>query len=198
MKFFGTGIIWNAEKECELCRFKKTGLRKGELETTDPKLIENLKNAGYKYELTEADLERAKEEAKKFKNALHKVAEQIRSGNFEYNNACEDIHTNIQNMLEKDDQIGDLILKLHTARSRNDQVLFDLKAFSKSALGDVVGLCKQLQNALKMARDLNPKVVVAMHGTKTQLGKFKKLMEKKMLDTSVITPAICELVKIKV
>jgi L-ascorbate metabolism protein UlaG (beta-lactamase superfamily) len=54
------------------------------------------------------------------------------------------------------------------------------------------------QNALKMARDLNPKTVVAMHGTKIQLDKFKKLMKKEIPDTSVITPAICELVQIKI
>ena len=64
MKFFGCGIVWNPEKDCELCRFKKTGLRKGELETNDPALIETLKKAGYKYELTEKDLEEAKKNKK--------------------------------------------------------------------------------------------------------------------------------------
>ncbi|MFX0114058.1 MAG: MBL fold metallo-hydrolase [Candidatus Hodarchaeota archaeon] len=52
------------------------------------------------------------------------------------------------------------------------------------------------QNALKMARDLNSKIVVAMHGTKTQVEKFKKLMAKKMPATVVLSPKIGELVRI--
>ncbi|MFW9916753.1 MAG: MBL fold metallo-hydrolase [Candidatus Thorarchaeota archaeon] len=53
------------------------------------------------------------------------------------------------------------------------------------------------QNALKMAIDLKSKIIVTMHGTKTQVEKLKKLMEKEKPDTTVVTPAICELVRIK-
>jgi hypothetical protein len=65
MKFLGTGTVWNAETDKPLCKFKKTGIREGYLETQDKKLIEKLKELGYKYEITEADLEEAKKTNKK-------------------------------------------------------------------------------------------------------------------------------------
>lgn len=60
MKFKGTGIVWDAQKNKELCRFTKTGLRQGVFETQDKKLIEKLKKLGYEFEITEQDLEEAK------------------------------------------------------------------------------------------------------------------------------------------
>ncbi|MFQ5979161.1 MAG: MBL fold metallo-hydrolase [Candidatus Heimdallarchaeota archaeon] len=52
------------------------------------------------------------------------------------------------------------------------------------------------EKALEMALDINPKVIVAMHGTKSQLQKFSKIMEKKMPDATVMTPEPLELMKI--
>ena len=65
MIFYGNGIVWNKEKNCMLCKFEKYELRKGRLETMDEELIKKLKKMGYKYELTEKDLEIAKKESKK-------------------------------------------------------------------------------------------------------------------------------------
>ncbi len=39
MKFYGTGLIWDKDKNNVMCEFKKTGLREGELETQDNVLI---------------------------------------------------------------------------------------------------------------------------------------------------------------
>ena len=44
------------------------------------------------------------------------------------------------------------------------------------------------ENALSFTLDLKPKVAVAMHGTPTQMNKYKKIVEKRMPDTSVIIP----------
>lgn len=46
MKFYGTGVVWNADTEKALCRFDKSG----ELDTTDEAIIEKLKEHGYKYD----------------------------------------------------------------------------------------------------------------------------------------------------
>jgi len=46
MKFYGTGVVWNADTEKALCRFDKSG----ELDTTDETVIERLKTLGYKFE----------------------------------------------------------------------------------------------------------------------------------------------------
>jgi len=64
MKFYGTGAIWNPDTNSVLCRFKRTGLRQGELETQDNVLIKKLKELGYKHEITEQDLEEAKKSKK--------------------------------------------------------------------------------------------------------------------------------------
>ncbi|MBN1353157.1 MAG: argininosuccinate lyase [Candidatus Omnitrophica bacterium] len=88
-------------------------------------------------------------EAKRLQNALDKISKQIDQGIFKADNTAEDIHTDIQNKLEK--EVGSLVLKLHTARSRNDQVLFDLKFYCKFELLAVMGLCKDLQISLLKA-----------------------------------------------
>lgn len=64
MKFYGTGLIWDKDKNNVMCEFKKTGLREGELETQDNILIKKLKELGYKHEITEKDLEEAKKSKK--------------------------------------------------------------------------------------------------------------------------------------
>ena len=88
-----------------------------------------------------------KQEFSKFKKALEKIRKKIDSKDgFKFDPKCEDIHTNIQNMFEK--EIGNLVLKLHTARSRNDQVLFDLKSYCKTSLSHTVELCGELMDTL--------------------------------------------------
>lgn len=76
-----------------------------------------LKNVGYLSNL----------EAKKLTKALTSIRKNINNGTFKYDKNAEDIHTNIQNLLQK--KVKDLALKLHTARSRNDQVVFSTKLY---------------------------------------------------------------------
>ncbi|MFX1504759.1 MAG: MBL fold metallo-hydrolase [Promethearchaeota archaeon] len=54
------------------------------------------------------------------------------------------------------------------------------------------------ENALKMALDVNPKVVVTMHGNQDQMQKFKALVLKEMPDLNVIIPKIMEPIKIQI
>ncbi|MFA5060206.1 MAG: argininosuccinate lyase [Candidatus Omnitrophota bacterium] len=75
------------------------------------------------------------EETLELQAALGEIFESIEKGKFKLDIACEDIHTQIQNMLEK--KIGDLALKLHTARSRNDQVVFATKLYCKANISEI-------------------------------------------------------------
>lgn len=52
------------------------------------------------------------------------------------------------------------------------------------------------EKALQMARDISPKVIVAMHGTQAQIRKFGKIIEKEMPNTAVMIPEPLELMKI--
>lgn len=54
-----------------------------------------------------------------------------------------------------------------------------------------------VENGLKMVFDIQPQVVVAMHGFKRQMEKFKALVVKKLPDTTVIIPAVQEITKIR-
>jgi argininosuccinate lyase len=69
------------------------------------------------------------QEASKLLKALQSILKNIREGSFVFDQKCEDIHTNIQNVLEK--KTGRVALKLHTARSRNDQVVFATKMYCR-------------------------------------------------------------------
>lgn len=72
------------------------------------------------------------DEAVKIINALLSITASIKNGTFKFDHKCEDVHTNIQNVLYA--KVGDLALKLQTARSRNDQVVFATKFYSKMSL----------------------------------------------------------------
>ncbi|MBD5646578.1 MAG: argininosuccinate lyase [Desulfovibrio sp.] len=77
---------------------------------------------------------------------LDKVADEIRSGAFEWQPALEDVHMNIEARLTE--LIGDAGKKLHTGRSRNDQVALTFRLFVADALEDwhkgLVALCGAL------------------------------------------------------
>ena len=125
---------------------------------TDPLVEEFTKSIQYDQKLAQADvlgskfhvdiLERSgylsEGEAFNLWNGLDKISDDIDKGIFKPNLENEDIHTNIQNILEK--LVGDAALKLHTARSRNDQVVFATKIYSKWNLWS---LCKDADKLIK-------------------------------------------------
>jgi argininosuccinate lyase len=67
------------------------------------------------------------QEANQLEMALVEILNEIKKGKFKYNPHSEDIHTEIQNRLEA--KFKDTALKLHSFRSRNDQVVFDEKYY---------------------------------------------------------------------
>ncbi|EDL60470.1 argininosuccinate lyase [Gimesia maris] len=76
---------------------------------------------------------------------LTQIGNEIEAGNFEFRFDLEDIHMHIESALIE--RVGDVGRKLHTARSRNDQVSTDLKLYTREAIHRVDGLLKDLQTA---------------------------------------------------
>ncbi len=88
-----------------------------------------------------------KNEAVEIVNGLNKIAEEIKTGSFEFKASLEDIHMNIENRLRE--LIGDVAGKLHTARSRNDQVATDFRMWIRGAIDELVHLIEELQGVLE-------------------------------------------------
>lgn len=86
------------------------------------------------------------EEAEDIESGLGRIREQIESGKFEFDVADEDIHMAIERALT--DDIGAAGAKLHTARSRNDQVALDLRMYMKEEIVTCAGLIVALQETL--------------------------------------------------
>src|SRR6266513_4733952 len=86
------------------------------------------------------------DEREKIDNGLREIEAEIESGKFKWDQSFEDMHMNIEASLTK--RIGAAGAKLHTARSRNDQVALDLRLYVKAEIAELdVGL-RSLQTAL--------------------------------------------------
>lgn len=68
--------------------------------------------------------------------ALREIYVEIEAGNFEIEEGVEDVHSQVELMLTR--RLGDVGKKIHSGRSRNDQVLVDLRLFIRSELENVV------------------------------------------------------------
>ena len=77
---------------------------------------------------------------------LTQIRDEIREGKFEFKIELEDIHMNIEAELTK--RIGAAGAKLHTARSRNDQIATDIRLYLRDECDAIVGLVKGLQREL--------------------------------------------------
>lgn len=86
------------------------------------------------------------EEAKKIIKGLEEIADEIETGKFLFKEEFEDIHMNIEYALTK--KIGPAGEKLHTARSRNDQIALDLRLFIRAEIKEIIGLIKKFQKTL--------------------------------------------------
>ncbi len=77
---------------------------------------------------------------------LVEIAAEIEAGTFKFSDALEDIHTNVEVRLTE--RIGDAARRLHTGRSRNDQVATDFRLWVRGAIDDVTAQVKDLMLAL--------------------------------------------------
>lgn len=81
-------------------------------------------------------------DAKKILRGLRSIAREIAEGTFPFRPELEDIHMNIERRLIE--KIGDVGGRLHTARSRNDQVALDTRLYLRDAIEGIDGLLKEL------------------------------------------------------
>ena len=77
---------------------------------------------------------------------MAQITQEIESGKFEWKLDLEDVHLNIEKRLTE--LVGDAGKRLHTGRSRNDQVATDIRLYMRSAIDDILGLLKGLRLAL--------------------------------------------------
>ena len=86
------------------------------------------------------------QDAKKIARGLDKICSEIEGGKFRFKRALEDIHMNVEARLA--DLIGPAAGRLHTARSRNDQVATDFRLYLREAIDDIDGRLAAYQRAL--------------------------------------------------
>ncbi|RME64131.1 MAG: argininosuccinate lyase, partial [Nitrospirae bacterium] len=87
-----------------------------------------------------------KDEAKKIIKGLKEIARDIEEGRFQWRQELEDVHMNIEAALTE--RIGPVAGKLHTARSRNDQVALDLRLYLRDETQKIIEQLRNLQRAL--------------------------------------------------
>ncbi len=83
----------------------------------------------------------SEEDAKKIIESLKEIKSDIDSGKVEFKTEHEDIHMNIEVLLTQ--KIGDIGKKLHTARSRNDQVALDVRMYTRDKVEEIIELLKE-------------------------------------------------------
>lgn len=130
-------------------------------------LLQKINNSiSFDYKLAKQDIEVSKayaqvlekanilssKEKKKILSGLSKIEKKIKNKTFSFNQEYEDIHMNIEMALKE--EVGDIAGKLHTGKSRNDQVTTDLKLWVKEKISIIIKKICKLQNVLiKNAED---------------------------------------------
>ncbi|WP_311649903.1 argininosuccinate lyase [Selenomonas artemidis] len=98
------------------------------------------------------------EDRASIEKGLRDILAQIDAGTFEFSTALEDIHMNIEKRLT--DAIGDAGSRLHTARSRNDQVALDTHMFVRRSIVEVLEHIRDLQEALTESAERHREVIM--------------------------------------
>jgi argininosuccinate lyase len=100
----------------------------------------------------------SKTELQRICSGLKRVREDLRKGAFRPGPGDEDIHMAVESRLKK--LIGPVADKLHTGRSRNDQIALDLRLYLRDEIGAIVSCIRRLQKALVSVAWRNKDVVI--------------------------------------
>lgn len=92
-----------------------------------------------------------KDDSEKIVNSLGEIAAEIESGKFRFREDLEDVHMNIEAALIK--KIGPAGKRLHTARSRNDQVALDLRLYLREEIRKIITAIIALRKSLVLAAE---------------------------------------------
>ena len=91
-------------------------------------------------------------------DGLQEILDDLESGKLEIDLSCEDIHMFVEQVLTQ--RLGDVGKKLHTARSRNDQVALDLRMYLRSRIDEIVPLIKDVIQAILSQAEANKSVIM--------------------------------------
>src|SRR5262249_28272080 len=97
-------------------------------------------------------------EANKICTALDEIAADIDAGKMEFSISLEDVHTHVEKALIA--KLGDVGRKLHTGRSRNDQVATDVKLWIRDAIDELDGQLADLQRAFVLSAEREKDVIL--------------------------------------
>jgi len=100
----------------------------------------------------------SKDDAKKINAGLDKVLGEIEAGSFQFSRALEDVHMNVESRLRE--LIGEPAGRLHTARSRNDQVATDFRLYVRDWIEAADGALAELQLALARKAEAHAELVM--------------------------------------
>ncbi|MEO5696857.1 MAG: argininosuccinate lyase, partial [Burkholderiaceae bacterium] len=98
------------------------------------------------------------EDHQAIQRGLAQIAQEIEAGSFDWKLDLEDVHLNLEARLTS--LVGDAGKRLHTGRSRNDQVATDLRLWLRDEITSIVGLLGELQRALVGAADRHVEVIL--------------------------------------
>lgn len=98
------------------------------------------------------------EESKQMLFVLEEILEDIENGTFEIDKSAEDIHSQIESILIE--KLGDTGKKIHTARSRNDQVLLDIKLYLLDEIREITTLTDEFFQILIKLADQHKNVLL--------------------------------------
>ena len=100
----------------------------------------------------------SKQDADTIIGGLNSIKEEIEQDDFDFKPELEDIHMNIESRLIE--KVGEVGGKLHTARSRNDQIALDMRLFVRDAISQTISALHKLQQALVTLAEANKEVVI--------------------------------------
>lgn len=92
------------------------------------------------------------------KAGMQEILAEIAAGKIDWSVDLEDVHMNVEHLLTQ--KVGDAGKRLHTGRSRNDQVATDIRLWLRDEIDSIVLLIKDLQSALVDLADKNAEVVM--------------------------------------
>ena len=99
-----------------------------------------------------------KEDVEKILAGLEEILSDLEEGRLAFDMECEDIHMFVEAELTR--RIGDAGKKLHTARSRNDQVALDIRLYLREQTGEIIGLLRELIEAVADKAQENKSVIM--------------------------------------
>ena len=98
------------------------------------------------------------EEAGQLIDGLQGILEDLEAGKLEFDFGCEDIHMYVEHVVTA--RLGDVGKKLHTARSRNDQVALDLRMYLRGQIDEIAALVKDVLGAITQQAEKNRGVIM--------------------------------------